>query len=71
MSDVKLYMLQSGLQQCKVHDIKMNQGNGADCEIPIPWFFMTHPKGHVVIDGGLAVEGLADPHGYWGAAIDS
>jgi glyoxylase-like metal-dependent hydrolase (beta-lactamase superfamily II) len=64
-------MLQSGTQRCKVHDIKMNQGAGADYEIPVPWFFLRHPKGHVVIDGGLAVEGLADPRGWWGDAIDA
>lgn len=71
MSDIKLYIFQSGTQLCKVHDIKMNQGDGTDYEIPIPWFLLSHPKGNVVIDGGLAAEGLADPHGYWGAAIDS
>ncbi|MCW6536079.1 AttM family quorum-quenching N-acyl homoserine lactonase [Sphingomonas lycopersici] len=69
MSDIRLYMLQSGSQRCKVRDIKMNQGD-ADYEIPIPWFFLTHPRGHVIIDGGLAVEGLSDPRGWWGDAID-
>ena len=59
MSNIKLYMFQSGTQQCKVHDIKMNRGNGADYEIPVPWFLLVHPKGNVVIDGGLAAEGLA------------
>ena len=71
MSNIKLYMFQSGTQQCKVHDIKMNRGNGADYEIPVPWFLLVHPKGNVVIDGGLAAEGLADPRGYWGASVDS
>ncbi|MEW6641820.1 MAG: N-acyl homoserine lactonase AttM [Pseudomonadota bacterium] len=70
MSAIRLYMLQSGIQHCKVHDIKMNEGNGADCVIPVPWFVLMHPRGHVVIDGGLAVEGLADPSGYWGASAD-
>lgn len=70
MSAIRLYMLQSGVQHCKVHDIKMNQGGGADCAVPVPWFVLTHPRGHVVIDGGLAVEGLADPRGYWGASVD-
>lgn len=48
MSNIKLYMFQSGTQQCKVHDIKMNRGNGADYEIPVPWFLLVHPKGNVV-----------------------
>jgi N-acyl homoserine lactone hydrolase len=70
MQDIRLYFLQSGCQRCKVHNIRMNQGAGADFEIPVPWFLLTHPKGNVVIDGGLAVEGLADPRAYWGDAID-
>lgn len=69
--DVRLYMFQSGSQCCKLHHIKMNHGDGADYEIPVPWFLLTHPKGHIVIDGGLAVEGLADPRGWWGSAIDA
>ncbi len=32
MSDIRLYMLQTGSIKCKVHNIKMNQGNGADYE---------------------------------------
>ncbi|MFT3999901.1 MAG: N-acyl homoserine lactonase family protein [Rhizobium sp.] len=71
MSDIRLYMFQSGTQRCRFHDIRMNQGNGASYEIPVPWFLLTHPKGNVVIDGGLAVEGLADPRAYWGDAVDS
>jgi len=30
MKDIRLYMLQSGSLKCKVHNIKMNQGAGAD-----------------------------------------
>ncbi|MBR1221767.1 N-acyl homoserine lactonase family protein [Bradyrhizobium sp. U87765 SZCCT0131] len=70
MSAIRLYMLQSGTQHCKVHDIRMNQGGGADLEIPVPWFLLMHPRGPVVLDGGLAAEGLDDPRGYWGASVD-
>ncbi|OCA52926.1 AttM family quorum-quenching N-acyl homoserine lactonase [Photorhabdus namnaonensis] len=66
MSDIRLYMLQTGTIKCKVHYIKMNQGNGADYEIPIPFFLLTHPNGHTLIDGGNAVEAATDPKGYWG-----
>ncbi|MCJ2093363.1 N-acyl homoserine lactonase family protein [Methylobacterium sp. J-072] len=71
MSKIRLYMLQSGTQICKTRNIKMNQGDDRDYEIPIPWFLLLHPKGNVVIDGGLAAEGLADPRSYWGGAVDS
>jgi len=68
--DIKLYMLQSGTLKCKVHNIKMNQGNGADYEIPVPFFLITHPKGHIIIDGGNAIEVADDPRGYWGDICD-
>ncbi|MCS5780961.1 N-acyl homoserine lactonase family protein [Klebsiella pneumoniae subsp. pneumoniae] len=48
----------------------MNQGVGEHYEIPVPWFLLTHPDGFTLIDGGLAVEGLKDPSGYWGSAVE-
>lgn len=70
MTGIRLYMLQSGSLRCKVHSIKMNQGEGAECEIPVPFFLITHPKGHTIIDGGNAVEAALDPRGHWGKICD-
>ncbi|MBV9873183.1 MAG: N-acyl homoserine lactonase family protein, partial [Verrucomicrobia bacterium] len=39
----------------------MNEPLGAPLEIPVPWFVIQHPKGNVVIDGGMAVECASDP----------
>lgn len=63
-------MLQSGQQRCQYHHIRMNQGEGASYVIPVPWFVVTHPQGNIVIDGGLAVEGLACSKEYWGAGVE-
>jgi mRNA degradation ribonuclease J1/J2 len=70
MSDIRLFMFQSGTQQCKYQHIRMNQGVGENYEIPVPWFLLTHPDGFTLIDGGLAVEGLKDPFAYWGSATE-
>lgn len=70
MSEIRLYMLQSGSLKCKVHNIKMNQGDGADYEIPVPFFLLTHPEGHTIIDGGNAVEVAENPREYWGDICD-
>lgn len=70
MTDIRLYMLQSGTLKCKVHNIKMNQGNGADYEIPVPFYLITHPDGHTIIDGGNAIEVATDPRGHWGGICD-
>lgn len=70
MTDIRLYMLQSGSLKCKVHNIKMNEGAGADYEIPVPFYLITHPKGHTIIDGGNAVEVATDARGHWGGICD-
>ncbi|WP_424988095.1 AttM family quorum-quenching N-acyl homoserine lactonase [Microbulbifer sp. S227A] len=71
MSDIKLYMFQTGTLKLKVHNIKMNEGNGADFEIPVPFFLLTHPKGHTLIDGGVAVECVEDAAGHWGGIAEA
>ncbi|MGE6605762.1 AttM family quorum-quenching N-acyl homoserine lactonase [Halomonas sp. NPDC076908] len=70
MTDIRLYMFQTGSLKCKVHNIKMNEGAGADYEIPVPFFLITHPEGHTIIDGGNAVEVATDPVGHWGGITD-
>lgn len=69
MSDIKLYFLSTGTLKTKVQYIKMNQGMDDDYEIPVPFFLLTHPKGHAIIDGGNAVEVATDAEGYWGKDI--
>jgi len=70
MSDIRMYMLETGRLKCKVHNIKMNQGLNEDYAIPVPFFLITHPNGHTIIDGGNAVEVATDPRGYWGDICD-
>ena len=70
MPEIKLFMFQSGTQHCRYQHIRMNQGVGEHYEIPVPWFLLTHPDGFTLIDGGLAVEGLKDPSGYWGSTVE-
>ena len=67
---VQLFMFQTGTLRTKLKYIKMNQGDGADYEIPVPWFFIRHPKGNVVIDGGNAAEVAIDARRHWGNVID-
>lgn len=71
VSDIQLYMFQTGTLKTKLKYIKMNQGDGADFEIPVPWFLIKHPRGNVVIDGGNAAEVATDKRGHWGAVIDA
>ena len=67
MSDVRLNLFECGTIRLKLHDIKMNQGSNEPYQIPVPWFFLQHPKGSAVIDGGNAVECATRPFEHWGA----
>lgn len=69
-SGIELYMFQTGTLRTKLKYIKMNQGD-ADFEIPVPWYFLRHPKGNVVIDGGNAAEVAVDARAHWGSVIDA
>jgi hypothetical protein len=60
MTDKRLYMFQAGSIRKREVNIKM--GASQDKVItPISWFQITHPTGHVIIDGGTAVEAAYDP----------
>ncbi|CAO4149916.1 AttM family quorum-quenching N-acyl homoserine lactonase [Methylorubrum thiocyanatum] len=66
MSDIQLHFFQTGSLGCRRQDIYMNQGLGEPFEIPVPWYLVAHPRGHVVIDGGFPAICATDPHGHWG-----
>lgn len=66
---IKLYMFNTGVLKCKENNIKMNASSDP-YEIPVPWFFIKHPKGNIIIDGGNAVECAANARNYWGDICD-
>jgi len=68
---IELHMFQTGTLRTKLKYIKMNQGGDADFEIPVPWYFIRHPKGNIVIDGGNAAEVAIDKRAHWGAVVDA
>jgi N-acyl homoserine lactone hydrolase len=68
MAKIALYIFQTGIIECKRHNITLNEGFNDPFNSPVPWFLLTHPKGNVVIDGGNAVECATDPVGHWGEA---
>ncbi|HET7426378.1 MAG TPA: N-acyl homoserine lactonase family protein [Gemmatimonadales bacterium] len=63
---VRLHMFEGGSIKCRVHNVKMGQGQGEPFEFPVPWFVIEHPRGLVVIDGGMAPGCAEDPLRHWG-----
>lgn len=66
MSDVSLTMFTTGALGCRYHDVYLNERIDSPYEIPVPWYLVRHPRGNVVIDGGIPVEAVRDPAGRWG-----
>ena len=63
-------MFECGTIRLKLHVIKMNQGLNELYRIPVPWFFIQHPRGNIVIDGGNAVECATQPYEHWGSGAE-
>ena len=63
---VKLHMFEGGTIRCRVHNVKLGQGQGEPFEFPVPWFVVEHPRGLAVIDGGIAAACAGDPLEHWG-----
>jgi N-acyl homoserine lactone hydrolase len=62
MTELRLYMFQSGSLKCKLHNIKMNQGLNEPYEIPVPWFLIQYPKGSPKTTRGSPANGSNDCH---------
>ncbi len=66
---IKIYFFQTGQIRQKEVNIKLGAGQG-EFFTPIPWFLITHPRGNIVIDGGIAVEAAHDAKKHWGPVAD-
>ncbi|NEI73673.1 MBL fold metallo-hydrolase [Rhizobium lusitanum] len=69
MTDIRLYLFQTGHIRQQEVDIKMGASQD-EFITPIPWFLITHPKGNIIIDGGTPVEAAIDPHKHWGTVAE-
>lgn len=63
---VRLHMFDGGSIRCRVHNVKMGQGQGEPFEFPVPWFVIEHPDGLALVDGGMAAPCADDPLAHWG-----
>ncbi len=72
MSDVKLYIFDGGTLKCKRHHVYLNEGLNEDWEIPVPFYVIAHPRGHVIVDGGIPAECVdeAGARAHWGGVYD-
>lgn len=63
--EVRLYVFGCGWLEIPRHVARMNE-SGQGFRVPVPFFLITHPRGHVLFDGGNANAVASDPRGHWG-----
>src|SRR6516165_4180204 len=65
--DIRLYLCQCGVIHVPVRNVNLNEGApGERVTTPTPWYFIVHPRGNAVIDGGNAPEVAIDYQRHWG-----
>ncbi len=67
MTDITLTMFQCGQLRFRMP----GAAEGEYAHVPVPWFFIQHPRGNIVVDGGNALQAVSDPRGHWGPVADS
>jgi len=69
--DIRLYLFQCGVIHVPLRNVNLGEGGGGEMvTTPTPWYFVTHPRGNVVIDGGNAPEVAVDHRKHWGAITE-
>jgi glyoxylase-like metal-dependent hydrolase (beta-lactamase superfamily II) len=69
--DVRLYMFDGGTVHLPKRNFVAGVEDGAEMiTTPIIWFYLTHPRGNVIIDGGNAAEVAVDAKAHWGAITE-
>ena len=64
---IRLYFFQCGVIRVPLRNVNLGEGGGGEMvTAPTPWYFVTHPRGNVVIDGGNAPEVAVDYREHWG-----
>jgi len=69
-NDLRLYFMQCGFMETQTQYMRMNEQFGVPWISPAPFFLITHPKGNVLFDLGMALEVARDKRAHWGPAVD-
>jgi glyoxylase-like metal-dependent hydrolase (beta-lactamase superfamily II) len=69
--DVRLYLFDCGVIHNPLSIMNENEGlDGETVSNPTAWYFLSHPRGNVVVDGGNAPEVASDHRSHWGRVTD-
>jgi len=68
MDDLRLYPICVGRVTLDKSTLTAGRGMGTRITVPVPVFFIAHPKGNILIDTGMHRQIAVDPVSQWGAA---
>lgn len=68
-ADVRLYMMDGGTIALPAGNVTAGAGPEI-VETPVIWFYIDHPRGGVIIDGGNAAEVAVDAAKHWGKVTE-
>jgi len=69
--DLKLYFFDCGTLKSQKHYFTLDKDIGVPFEVPVPFFFIKHPKGNILFDTGNALAVAENPEQHWGDVINA
>jgi N-acyl homoserine lactone hydrolase len=68
---MELYFFKSGILKSQKQYFTAGRGLLEPFDVPVPYFLIKHPKGHVMFDTGNALEVAQDKRKHWGGVVDA
>lgn len=66
---MKMYAFECGILKSQKHLFVAGKGLGEPFDVPVPFFYIEHPKGKVLFDTGNSLEVAKDKIKHWGAGL--
>ena len=68
---MRLHIFDGGSTDLPLRNFRLGWPGDDRVTAPTPWYFIEHPRGNVVIDGGNAPQVAVDPVAHWGEIAKS
>lgn len=71
MTQTKLYLMSSGVLESEKQYFTSGRGQGQAFNVPVPFFYIEHAEGKVLLDTGNSVKVCDNPRAHWGSAVEA
>ncbi len=66
---MKLYFFEAGILKSQKQFFTFGKGIGQEFDVPVPFYFIDHPKGKVLFDTGNALEVVDNKEEHWAGIV--